>query len=47
MRDYLSPVRGMLDKLLHRHPARVYRQFASQNSIHSLQTLKKTGLKYV
>jgi hypothetical protein len=44
MRDYLSPVRGMLHKLLHRHPARVYRQFASQNFIHSLQTIKKQGL---
>ena len=47
MRDNLSPVRGMFHKLLHRHPARVYRQFASQNFIHSLQTIKTPWLTYV
>jgi hypothetical protein len=44
MRDYLSPARGMLHKLPHRHPARVYWQFASQNFVNSLQTIKKHGL---
>ena len=46
MRDYLSPARGMLHKLPHRHLARVYRQFASQNLIHWLQVMERTWLAY-
>ena len=46
MRNYLSRIPACSTTLVRRHPARVYRQFASQNLIHSLQTMERTGLKY-
>ena len=46
MRDYLSRIPACSTTLVRRHPARVYRGFASQNLTPSLQATERTGLNY-
>ena len=47
MRYYLSRIPACSITLVRRHPARVYRQVASQNLALSLQTTESEGLNYV
>jgi len=46
MRDNLSRIPARSAKLVRRHPARVYRRFASQNLTLSLQPIEIERLNY-
>jgi hypothetical protein len=47
MRDCLSPNPAFSTMLVCSHPARVYRRFASQNLVQSLQAMEGVGFNCV
>jgi hypothetical protein len=47
MRDYLSPNPAFSTTLVCSHPAQVYRRFAKQNLVQSLQAVEGVGLNCV